>query len=115
MEISVDERRGQNVGSYVRMSGRAFGIPLFLDEVVTEYEPPHRKVWETIEDVRLLVIGHYRMSIHIEQRDSSSLLRVSIDYDLPSRNSWLGRLFSGRYARWCVQQMITSIREKFDW
>lgn len=113
METSVDEGHGQRIGSHIRMSGTAFGIPLYLDEVITEYEPPHRKVWETVGDVKLVVIGHYRWSNIIEPTGDRSLLRVSLDYDLPSRNVWLGRLFGVRYARWCVQQMISGVREKF--
>jgi hypothetical protein len=114
METTIDEGKGQKVGSHIRMSGKAFGIPLFLDEVITKYEPPHRKVWETIGDVKLLVIGHYRMSIDIVPKNDSSLLRVSLDYDLPSNHVWLGRLAGDRYAKWCVRQMISSVRNNFD-
>lgn len=114
METTVDEGHGQRVGSHIRMSGKAFGIPLFLDEIITEYEPPYRKVWETVGDVKLVVIGHYRWSNVIEPEGDHSLLRVSLEYDLPSGNGWLGRLFGGMYAKWCVQQMIESVGDTFD-
>jgi len=29
-------------------------------------------------------------------------------------NVWLGQLFSGVYAKWCVQQMIKGVRNHFD-
>jgi hypothetical protein len=106
MEISVDEGRGQQVGSHIRMSGKVFGIRLFLDEVVTRYDPPRGKTWATVGDLRLLVVGHYRMSIEVEPRDCSSLLRVAIDYDLPPKNAWLGRLLGRAYAKYCVRQMV---------
>lgn len=111
METTVDEGGGQKVGSHIRMKGTAFGLSLFLDEVITEYEPPYRKVWETVGDVRLIIIGHYRWSNSIEPRGDRSLLRVSLKYDLPSNNSWLGRLFGGLYAKWCVRQMINTARD----
>ncbi|WP_232700659.1 SRPBCC family protein [Halobacterium wangiae] len=114
METTVDEGHGQKVGSHIRMSGNAFGIPLSLDEVITEYEPPYRKVWETVGDVKLVVIGHYRWSNIIESEDDRSLLRVSLEYDLPSRNVWLGRLLGRMYAKWCVHQMIESVRDAFE-
>ncbi len=63
MDVSVDEGSGQKVGSHIRLSGTAFGIKLFLDEVVTRHEPPRIKTWETVGDLRLLVIGHYGMGI----------------------------------------------------
>ena len=113
MHVSVDDGRGQKIGSHIRLSGKVFGITLYLDEVVTRHQPPRLKTWETVGDLRLLVIGHYRMSVEVEPRDGQSLLRVSIDYDLPPTNVWLGRLFGGTYAKWCVQQMTKGARGHF--
>jgi len=113
MDIAIDKGRGQRVGSHIGLSGKAFGITLFLDEVVTRREPPRLKVWETVGNLRLLVIGHYRMGIEVGPQDSNSLLRVYIDYDLPLTNAWLGRLFSGSYAKWCVRQMIKDTSDHF--
>ncbi len=114
MEVTVDEGHGQKVGSHIRLSGKVFGIELFLDEVITHYEPPFLKTWETVGTPKLLVIGFYRISIEIKPRDSHSRLRIFIDYDLPMTNVWLGQLFSGVYAKWCVQQMIKGVRNHFD-
>lgn len=113
MDTSFDDWNGQRVGSHIRMSGRAFGIKLFLKEVVTRREPPLIKIWETVGDVRLLIIGHYRMGIEVKPQEGVSSLRVYIDYDLPLTNAWLGRLFSAIYAKWCVQQMIKGTRYHF--
>lgn len=114
MDVSTDEGNGQKIGSHIRMSGKALGIGLSLDEVVTRYEPPHIKTWETVGTPRLLIIGHYQMGIEIKPQDNNSLLRVSIDYDLPKKNAWLGRLFSDAYAKWCVQQMIKGASDEFN-
>src|SRR3989344_2906974 len=113
MDVSTDEGRGQRVGSHIRLSGRAFGIRLFLDEVVTGHEPPFVKTWETVGTPKLIVVGFYRMGIEIKPQDTHSRLRVFIDYDLPMTNIWLGRLFGDVYAKWCVQQMIKGSREYF--
>lgn len=113
MDVSIDEGRGQKVGSHIRMSGRAFGIGLYLDEVVTRYEPPYLKTWKTVGTPKLLIIGHYQKGIEIKPQDNNSHLHVSIDYDLPKKNTWLGKLFSTAYAKWCVQQMIKGVSENF--
>ncbi len=114
MDVSVDEGRGQKIGSHIQMSGKAFGIKLFLDEAVMRYEPPRIKTWETVGTPKLLVIGFYKMSIKIKPIDSHSQLLISIDYDLPTTGVWLGKLFSGLYARWCVRQMIKGVRYHFS-
>lgn len=113
MNASVDDGNGQRVGSHIRLSGKAFGIRLFLDEVVTRREPPFIKIWDTVGDLRLLIVGHYRMGIEVEPQEGNSWLRVYIDYDLPATNAWLGWLFGGIYAKWCVQQMLKDTRTHF--
>jgi hypothetical protein len=113
MDVRADDGHGQVVGSHIRMSGKVLGIQLYLDEVVTQHEPPYRKAWQTVGTPRLLVIGHYGMGFEINAEDRGSTLRVFIDYDLPTTPStrWLGYLFGGMYARWCVRQMIQSARQ----
>jgi hypothetical protein len=111
MSVEVDEARGQVVGSHIRLSGRVFGVSLHLDEVVTRRDPPTNKVWETVGVPRLLVIGAYSMGVQITPERGGSRLRVFIDYRLPegSVTYWLGRLFGGLYARWCIDQMLTGV------
>jgi polyketide cyclase/dehydrase/lipid transport protein len=115
MGVELDAAKGQAVGSHVRLSGKVFGIPLFLDEVVTRRNPPREKVWETVGTPRLLVIGSYRMGLDVKQDNGNSRLRVFIDYDLPTGRAtrWLGRLFGGMYATWCVGQMLEAPSKHF--
>lgn len=113
METKVDEGHGQAVGSHIRLSGKAFGISISLDEAVTRHDPPFVKIWETVGVPQLLIIGHYIMGIEIKPQDNGSGLRVFIDYDLPISNIWLGKLLSGIYAKWCVSQMIKGASDYF--
>ena len=116
MEYSFDAARGEAPGSHVRMKGRIMGIELFLEEVVTEREPPQHKAWETIGSPRLLVIGGYRLGFDITDGNNTSELRVFIDYDLPTAlaSRWLGYLFGKMYAKWCVQEMVSGARGHFS-
>lgn len=115
MKTETDEGKGQKVGSHIRMHGSVLGINLYLDEVITEHEPPHRKAWETVGEVNLLVIDRYRLGFEIKPTNDFSNLRVYIVYDLPKSwiTRWLGSLFGGIYAKWCVSQMIKSVEEHF--
>ena len=112
MDVTIDSGQGQAIGSHVTMSGTAFGLRLFLDEVVTSHEPPHRKTWETVGSPELVVVGRYGMGVDIREHGAASSLRVWIDYDLPPRR-WLGRLFGPIYAKWCVNQMLNDTRDHF--
>lgn len=113
MNITTDEGRGQKVGSHIRLSGKAFGTKIFLDEVVTKYEPPRSKLWETVGALQLVIIGNYRMGVELKPRGATTALRIYIDYKLPEKNGWLGKLFGKMYAKWCVRQMLYSVRDNF--
>lgn len=108
MRLDTDAGRGQALGSVIRMQGRVLGIPLRLEEAVTEREPPLRKAWETLGEPRLLVVGHYRMGFRLVPRGAATELCVWIDWSPPGRGPgrWLGRLFGPAYARWCVGRML---------
>ena len=115
MAIEFDASEGRAVGAKIRLRGRVVGIPLFVEESITERKPPLRKVWETTGAPKLLVISQYRMGFEIAPKAQSSQLRVFIDYALPdgSYSRWLGRLFGHFYARWCTQRMADDAASHF--
>ena len=115
MEIQLDYDRGRRVGSHIRLKGRVLGIPLSVDEMVTQRNPPRRKIWETTDSPKLLVIGHYRMGFEITPSERGSTLRVFIDYALPEKPParWLGYLLGRRYAAWCTNQMVEDALNHF--
>lgn len=114
MQIVTYEGGGRAVGSRVRMSGKVMGIPLSLEEVVTQRDQPHRKAWETV-DARLLVIGQYRLGFELEPRAGACELRVFIDYDWPTGAiaRCAAALFAKSYARWCTERMADDAEKHF--
>lgn len=116
MRTILDEGKGQHVGSHIRLHGNVFGITMYVDEVVTEYIPPRRKLWKTVGTPRLIIIGQYQMGLEITPEKEGSRLTVFIDYAIPDSTSGrvLGYLFSSIYATWCVRQMIGSAQTYFS-
>lgn len=108
MVLEMDNSNGRSVGSRIRLSGRVLGIRLCVNEIVTERNPPRRKVWETTRRPRLLVIGDYRMGFEIYPTERCCSLKVFIDYSLPRTfvGRCLGQIFGRFYARWCTQRMV---------
>lgn len=116
MSIDVDADGGRVIGSKIRMQGSILGIPLSLEELITERHVPNQKIWETIGTPNLLVLAHYRMGFELTPKGDSSLVRVFIDYSLPAKapGAWLGGLFGGVYARWCTKQMANDAARHFN-
>lgn len=108
MRYVLDEKEGRAVGSVIRVEGSVLGLRLSIMEQVIERDPPRRKVWETIEEPRLLVFGSYRLGFEIAPEGAGSRVRVFIDYDLPRSpfGRLLGPLGAHAYARWCVRRML---------
>ena len=115
LELRTDDGNGQTIGSHSVMDGRAFGIRLYVDEVVIERVPPIRKSWETVGEPRLVVIGPYRMGFELTPNASNVTLRVTIDYDLPRAGLGrvLGLLFGRFYAQWCTRKMALDAQAAF--
>lgn len=115
MDVQLDQGRGRQVGSRIRMSGRAFGLQLSLEEVVGEYDPPHHKSWETVGEPRLLIIGRYRMGFDVTPQNGGSKLLVFIDYELPhgTRGGWLMSKLASWYAAWCTRRMVEDATARF--
>ena len=113
METKIDQGKGQKVGSHIQMTGKVLGINLSLDEVITRRVPPKSKAWETVGSPKLLVIGSYQLGFEIKPQDGKSIVKVFIDFKYPESNKWLGYLFGEMYAKWCVKQMLTTIKQHF--
>ncbi len=116
MDTVLDAQEGRAVGSHIVLRGRVFGLRLHLDEVVTRREPPLTKTWETVDEPRLLVIGSYRMGFDLIPAETTTRLRVAIDYDLPTKgiSRLLGRLLGRAYAKWCTRRMVRDTQHFFS-
>jgi hypothetical protein len=115
MAIDTEAGQGRTVGSTVRMQGQVLGIKLALEEVVTEREPPRRKVWQTAA-AHLVVIGDYRLGFELEPAGpAATRAQIFIDYALPDKlpARWFGLLFANAYARWCTGRMAADATTHF--
>ena len=115
MEIKLDERQGKGIGAKITLTGQMMGIQLYVNEVVVESEAPRRKSWKTVGPQKLIVMDQYKMGFELSPQGQSVLLKVFIDYSIPSGGIGyiLGRLFGKFYARWCTEQMIEDTATHF--
>jgi hypothetical protein len=115
MRYEFDEAHGRALGASIRLHGSFLGVPLEIEEQVTERTPPLRKSWQTTGEPRMLVLEAYRMGFEISARVGGCELCVFIDYATPQRGigRWLGRAAGAPYARWCVRSTIRGALRRF--
>ncbi len=117
MTIGINQKQGRALGFRITLSGRILGLALEVEEVVTKYDPPRAKTWETVGSPRLLVVGPYAMGFVLTSRQKGgSHLCVSIDYSLPRKGAFhlLGRLLGKLYARWRANRMARDAMLHFN-
>lgn len=115
MDYEFDADKARSIGSKFGFHGKILGIALSAEQIVTVRTPPEMKVWETVGSPNLWVIGGYRMGFEIRPEATGSLLRIFIDYHLPTAPParWLGLIFADSYARWCTNRMAKDAASHF--
>jgi len=115
MKYDVDHGKGQVVGSIVKMHGKVLGLELFVEEIVTEWQPPWRKSWQTLGRPKLLLVDCYHMDFVIRPITEGSRVTVKIQYSYSrsSVGSWLGGAPAKAYANWCVSKMTSEAGNHF--
>jgi hypothetical protein len=58
MDFHADAGGTRSVGSRFGFTGTIVGIPLAVEEIVVEREPPRTKSWSTVGERKLWVIEH---------------------------------------------------------
>lgn len=113
-EFDVD--CGKKVGSKISMKGKMIGVPLLLNEEITERDYPIKKTWETRGPQRLVILEQYRMGFILKPEGASStLLTVFIDYNIPvSGIKHILAIFIAKfYAKWCTESMYKDAEVHF--
>ena len=114
MALKLDHGKGRRIGSLMSLQGQVLGVPIGVEQMVIDHTPPQQKIWETVGEPRLLVIGRYTMGFTVVPRPGGSMLTVFIDYDLPTGGWKIVGLLLGRfYARWCATNIVSGIVNRF--
>lgn len=104
------------VGATYRSHGHVMGLPLDFTARVTRWVPDKEKVWCTIGEPRLVVLGGFEMRLTITPESGGTRLVAGIDYTLPK--SWagrlLGRLLARPYSRWCLRRICRDAKAALE-
>jgi Polyketide cyclase / dehydrase and lipid transport len=100
------------VGATYRSWGHVLGLRIDFTTTVVRWVAGQEKVWRTIGDPRLIVIGPFEMRFALEPIDGGARLIMAVEYDLPASvlGRLLGRVLAAPYARWCLRRMCRDAR-----
>jgi hypothetical protein len=117
LKLEIVTPEPTDVGATYRYTGKMLGLVLDFSETVTTYIAGHEKIWRTIGNPKLLIIGSYEMRVLVEPvTPATSNLTISIDYELPVSGFWriAGWLLGDAYSRWCLTGMVDGSKRDLE-
>ena len=104
------------VNAKYRWYGRMMGMTMDFCEIVTKWQPPVLKEWETVGEAQIIIMSWYRMWFEIAPAENGSKAKLSISY-LPPKQWYykiLSFLFAGWYCNWCLNNMLNDSKSSLE-
>jgi len=117
MLTEFDSAQGKSIGAKIIMRGKMMGVPLFVNEEITERIPQFKKTWETQGPQKLVILDQYKMGFILKpEGKESTKLTVFIDYCIPTSGfkHLLAVATAKIYAKWCTESMVKDAETHFQ-
>ncbi|MFE3869965.1 hypothetical protein ACFX5F_01850 [Flavobacterium sp. ZS1P70] len=104
------------MGSKYRWYGKMIGMIIDFSEIVTEWQPPVLKKWETVSDAKIIIMSWYRMWFKISSHKKGPTVKLAISY-LPPKHWFykiLSFLFAKWYCNWCLNNMLHGAKKNLE-
>ncbi len=96
------------LGSKSRWYGKVLGFTMDFTVVVTKWIEGKEKIWETVGNVRMIILSWYRMRLVLSPVGPYTNAELDIEYEMP-RNIFfriLAFILTPWYASWCIGSML---------
>jgi hypothetical protein len=104
------------IGATYRWFGKMMGMTIDFTQTVSKWVQGVEKEWKTNGDVKIIIMGWYRMFWNLKPVEGGTLATIGIDYSAP--REWyfkvLSFLFGGMYSRWCLNSMLRDTKKAFE-
>ena len=96
--------------------GRMMGMTIDFNEIVTKWQPPKLKEWETVGKAKIIIMSWYRMWFEITPAENGTIAKLSISYLPPT--PWFYKIlsffFAKLYCNWCLNNMLNDTRNELE-
>lgn len=96
--------------------GKMLGMTMDFNEIVTKWQPPSLKEWETVGEAKIIIMSWYRMRFDITPSEKGAIAILSISY-LPPKEWYykvLSFLFANWYCNWCLKNMLNDSKTNLE-
>lgn len=104
------------LNSKFRWFGKMMGIKMDFTVAVTEWIKAKEKVWETIGEARMIILGWYRMRLVLTMQGQATNAELTITYTQPKKFflKLIAWLLAPLYANWCLNSMLEDSKKHLE-
>jgi hypothetical protein len=116
MTVEVLSKNHSGLGATYRWTGKVLGMTLDFTETIVKWVKNKERVWRTIGEPKIIIMGNYEMAFFIEPVEGGSELTFEIRYELPKPffGKLLGVLLANWYSKWCLNNMCRDAKAALE-
>ena len=99
-----------------RWFGKMMGFTMDFTVVVTKWIKDKEKVWETIGEAKMIIMGWYQMRLVISPEGANTKAELSIAYTKPKNIflKFIASFLTPLYANWCLNNMLKDSKKMLE-
>lgn len=116
LKTEILSKNDRGLGATYRMYGKVMGMKIDFTEKVTKWIENQEKVWETIGEPKLIIMGGYIMNLNVRPSNFGTRLTFGIKYSYPKSVFWKGIsiVVGDWYAKWCLRNMCRDAKKALE-
>ena len=116
LELKQLSENATGLNSKFRWFGKMMGFTMDFTVVVTKWIKDKEKIWETIGEAKMIIMGWYQMRLVISPEGANTKADLSIAYTKPKNNylKFIAFFLAPLYANWCLNNMLKDSKKMLE-
>lgn len=108
LELKQLSENATGLNSKFRWFGKMMGFTMDFTVVVTKWIKDKEKVWETIGEPKMIILGWYKMHLVLSPEGKNTKAELSLAYTKPTGLffKFIAFFLAPFYANWCLNNML---------
>ncbi len=108
LELKQLSENATGLNSKFHWYGKMMGFRMDFTVVVTKWVQDKEKIWETIGEAKMIILGWYQMRLVISPEAENTKAELSITYTKPKNFffKFIAFFIAPFYANWCLNNML---------
>ena len=116
LELKQLSLNATGLNAKFRWFGKMMWFTMDFTVVVTKWIKDKEKVWETIGEAKMIIMGWYQMRLVISPEGANTKAELSIAYTKPKNIflKFIAFFLAPLYANWCLNNMLNDSKKTLE-